>query len=201
MTDTEVIWKDIPGYEGHYQASTDGHIRSMTKVVNVRNGYKAVKKGKELTPLNLRKGYYGVRLSKEGHAKTERVHRLVALTFLPNPEGLPCVNHKDENPKNNCVDNLEWCTYAYNNAYGSCREKAARARVNHPRMSRAVLQFSLSGEFIAEYPSLAAVERAHGYDAAHVDACALHKPKARTAYGYIWRFKDDADQHVMGEGQ
>lgn len=200
MTDTEVIWKDIPGYEGHYQASTDGRIRSATKTVNVRNG-KAVKKGKELKQFMLRKGYCGVNLSVEGRAHTKSVHRLIAITFIPNPDNLPCINHKDENPKNNCVDNLEWCTYAYNNAYGSCRAKAAQARMNNVRMSRAVLQYSLSGEFIAEYPSLAEVRRTFGYSAAHIDACALRKPGRETAYGYIWRFKDDADQHVMGEGQ
>ena len=113
-------WKDIIGYEGLYQVSNLGRVRRSGKIL--KGGYN-------------NKGYHTINLCKKGISKSFFVHRLVAIAFIPNPNNLPIVNHKDENPKNNCIENLEWCTYKYNANYGTARERQAQTyfnnRINH----------------------------------------------------------------------
>lgn len=107
--------KDIPGYEGLYAATSCGKIYSY--------------KSKKFLKLRKRKDdYLQVCLYKDGAVKTYRVHRLIAATYLANPENLPCVNHKDEDKTNNSVNNLEFCDAKYNNNYGS-RLKKIRKKV------------------------------------------------------------------------
>jgi hypothetical protein len=112
MTLPKEIWADVPGYEGHYQCSDIGRIRSLDKYVNGRNG-KSLKKGKILKQ-HKRAKYLGVGLSMNGITKLRTVHTIVADTFIPNPENKPCVNHKDGNKYNNRKDNLERATYKEN---------------------------------------------------------------------------------------
>lgn len=107
-------WKDIPGYEGHYQASHDGFIRSVTKRVKQHSGSTQLKTGKILSPAIDRLGYVKVALSRENKLRAFTVHRLVALTHLPNPNGYKELNHKDGNKRNNHIDNLEWCNRTHN---------------------------------------------------------------------------------------
>lgn len=106
------MWMDIPGYEGHYQCSDTGKVRSLDKYVNGVNG-KKLKRGRILKQ-GYRSGYLGVGLSKYGETKSKTVHTLIAKTFIPNPENKPCVNHKDGNKLNNHKNNLEWATYKEN---------------------------------------------------------------------------------------
>lgn len=119
------IWKDIPNYEGRYQVSNIGNVRSLN--------YNHTKKCKLLTPRIDSDGYKQVALYIGGTTKQKwfRVHRLVASVFIPNPDNLPFVNHKDENPSNNHVDNLEWCNNQYNCTYGTCRERAIITAYNN----------------------------------------------------------------------
>ena len=105
--------KDIPGFEREYAATSCGKIWSY-------------KSHKFLIPKTVR-GYHHVDLFVNGVCHQMQVHRLVAMAYIPNPNGFPCVNHKDENKINNCVGNLEWCTYQYNNCYGTRLEKARSA--------------------------------------------------------------------------
>lgn len=119
------VWKDIEGYENLYQVSNLGRVKSIPRKINGRiYGGKILHLSK--TP------YCRVDLCKEGNVKSCLVHRLVAIAFIPNPNKYPCVNHKDENKENNCVENLEWCTYAYNNLYSGVAQKAADARRGKP---------------------------------------------------------------------
>ena len=104
-------WRDIKGYEGTYQVSSYGRVRNKHKI---------------LSPYTTEYGYKGIKLSKNGIKENFRVHRLVAMVFLDNPNNLPIINHKDENPSNNHVDNLEWCTIKYNNNYGHKNEKCSQ---------------------------------------------------------------------------
>lgn len=124
------IWKDIENYEGYYQVSNLGRIRSLDRKVIMRTKYGShlhTINGTVIAPCINKYGYSFVRLTKEKKSTAYTVHRLVAKAFLPNPNHLPCVNHKDEVKTNNLADNLEWCTYAYNNSYGTHLEKISKA--------------------------------------------------------------------------
>ena len=101
------IWKNIEGYEGKYQVSNLGRVKSM------------IGQEKVLHPKKHRNGHLQIGLHKDKKRKTMYIHRIVAQAFIPNPDNIACVNHKDENPNNNNVDNLEWCTQKYNCNYGT----------------------------------------------------------------------------------
>lgn len=110
------IWKDIKGYEGLYQVSTYGMVRSLGKG-------KTWKKPKIMKSRDNGHGYYMVNLSKEGVYKHHYIHRLVAEAFIPNWFNDQEVNHRDEDKSNNNVDNLEWCDHKYNMQYGNIKQK------------------------------------------------------------------------------
>ncbi len=116
-------WKDIAGYEGHYQVSNDGMIRS------IKSGNSILKGDKQ------KNGYRRVYLWKDGAKKNMLVHRLVALAFIPNPENLTEINHIDQDKENNRVENLEWCTHLYNMNYGDVRQKISRANMGRKASS------------------------------------------------------------------
>ena len=163
------IWKDIKDYEGHYQVSNLSRVKS-------------IKFGKEriLKPVTDRHGYLIVGLWKNNKQKTYKVHRLVAEAFLPNPYNLPQVNHKDENPFNNNVNNLEWCNSKYNCNFGTRIERISKRR------SKTVLQYDLEGNFIREWKSTAECGR-NGFNQGHVAACCQGKLKKHK--DSIWRYK------------
>lgn len=114
------VWKDIPGFENLYQVSNFGNVKVLDRICNsaIKNNNKVLRKGKILKQYNKR-GYLQVSLSKNNKRYYFSVHRLVAMTFIPNPNNLPQINHKDENTLNNCIENLEWCTPKYNCNYGT----------------------------------------------------------------------------------
>lgn len=113
------IWKDVKGYEGYYQVSNMGNVKSIDRVNAIGRRYK----GQRLKLRSDRVGYKDVMLNKDGVSKRYKVHRLVAISFIDNPFNLPQVNHIDEVKDNNAVDNLEWCTDLYNKAHGSLKER------------------------------------------------------------------------------
>lgn len=112
------VWRDIRGYEGYYQVSNFGNVRSVGRKIVYKDGRCYQYKGKILKFGDC-KGYKFVILHRDGDVKNCRVCRLVAIHFIENPNNLPQVNHKDENTGNDRVDNLEWCDMKYNNAYGT----------------------------------------------------------------------------------
>lgn len=118
------VWKDIEGYEGYYQVSSEGRIKSLERIVKgVGNGGEFDK----LLPEKILKlqtdKYTSVNLHKDGVGHRVNVHRLVAMAFIPNPDNLPEVNHKDECKTNNRVENLEWCSTEYNQSYGTKNQR------------------------------------------------------------------------------
>lgn len=121
MTTLE-IWNDIKGYEGLYQVSNMGRVKSVARTVMWKN--KEVKRYKSrIMKSRVKNGYCCASLYKDFKSREYRVHRLVAEAFIPNPNELPFINHIDENKLNNNVENLEWCTRQYNNSYGTRNER------------------------------------------------------------------------------
>ena len=110
------------------------------------------------------------------------VHRFIAELFLPNPNNLPEINHKDENKLNNCVDNLEWCTYGYNNSYGTARIRARAKR------SKRVSQYTMNGEWLATYFNAETAEKISGTTASNIHDCC--KGKRKYSKGYIWKYEE-----------
>lgn len=168
------IWRDIPGYKGLYQVSNIGRVRNKHKNLI-------------LIPGKSSRGYLLVCLCKNGIQKTFKVHRLVATAFIPNPDNLPQVNHKDENKLNNNLENLEWCDAKYNSNYGTRNERGARKRFNG-KQSKPILQYTLNGEFLTEYPSLSEAGRQTGFNISLI--CHNCNYRYKTAYGYIWKYKE-----------
>lgn len=116
----EEIWKPIPGYEGYYEASSLGRIRSLdrrVKCTGKRGVFYMRKKGMIVKPEIDKGGYYQTSLSKDGEDHTKGTHVWVAMAHIPNPDNLPQVNHKDGNKQNNNIDNLEWCDASYNHLH------------------------------------------------------------------------------------
>ena len=123
-----VVRKPVPGYEGYYEVDNLGRVFSVDRIIRVNDNGRIYDKpvhGVLLKQTNHSQGYKTVALTKNGKTKQEYVHRIVASTFIPNPDNLPVVNHKDEDKTNNFVDNLEWCTVSYNNTYGEKTKKQA----------------------------------------------------------------------------
>ena len=124
------IWKPIVGFEGLYEVSNMGQVRSLTRISSFRDRSgrmnERVIKGRIMRPQPQKSGYLHVGLSKGGIVTQYRVHRLVAAAFVDNPEGLYEVNHIDEDKTNNRADNLEWCDHKYNNNYGSKPKRGSR---------------------------------------------------------------------------
>lgn len=122
------IWNDIQGYEGLYQVSNFGRVKSLPKKhdISMGKGY-YITKERILQPGEDKDGYLQVGLRKNKKTKMRKIHRLVAETFIPNLNNLPQVNHKDENKQNNDVINLEWCNNSYNQNYGTCGQKKSES--------------------------------------------------------------------------
>lgn len=183
----EEIWKDIKGYEGLYQVSNLGRVKRLPykrnrinpKSMMMANHHYKERIMKGSISAN---GYYRVSLSFKDKIAYKHIHRLVAVAFIPNPNNYPCINHKDENRTNNNVNNLEWCTYSYNNNYGEARNKFSESySKNH---SRAVEMLSLSGERIREF--LSVKEAAMFVGGTSKSICRAIAKTRKTAYGYIW---------------
>ena len=127
----EEIWRPVVGYEGLYEISSYGRVRSLDMYVKIGYGNDRLHKGKVLNPAKDTGGYLKVHLYCNGKQKTIDVHRLVAQAFLPNPDNLPQVNHKDEDKTNNNVTNLEFCTAKYNLSYGTARIRERDTKIKN----------------------------------------------------------------------
>lgn len=187
------IWKDIVGYEGFYQVSNTGKVRSLDSVVVTKDGRRWNKAGKVLKPFYGPKSdcYPKVELGYNG-CKKEYIHRLVAMAFIPNPDGLPEVNHIDEDKANNNVGNLEWCSRRYNNMHGTARARR-KAHTDYvvagKKRSKAVIQYDGSMNAIKEWESLTAAARELHCKIGNISrSCRTKKWKT---CGYNWRYADE----------
>lgn len=171
------IWKDIVGYEGLYQVSNMGRVKSL--------GNDGARKEKILKPITNGQGYLLVCLCKDGKTKNFRIHRLVALHFIPNPNNLPTVNHLDEDKNNNCVTNLEWCSSEYNHNYGT-RNQRVSEKMTNGKLSIPIVQLDPSSNKVLNvYPSTMEAER-NGFYHSSIAKCI--KGRYKTHRGYKWQY-------------
>lgn len=126
------VWKPVKNYEGIYEVSNYGNVRSVDRHIPHREGVADFFKGKMLKPYKRKRGYLTVCLYKDFKPCSKYVHRLVAEAFIENKEMLPIVNHIDENPGNNCVTNLEWCTQKHNVNHGTAKERSRETKRKKP---------------------------------------------------------------------
>lgn len=179
-------WREIKGYEGRYEVSDHGNVRSLLFYSTAREEYMTRKAPRLLSQNTTHDGYKRVSLSKYREMKSITVHRLVAMAFLPNPNNYPAVNHKDEDATNNHVSNLEWCTNKYNSNYGTLPKRISeRMRKNH-YLARPVIQMSNDGEEIATYPSTREAARQFGIRSENISRCCYGRYKH--AAGYKWKY-------------
>ena len=183
-------WKDIKDWEGIYQISNQGRLKS----------FKAVSSGRILSNINQKGGYFSVVLRDNVKRQYARIHRLVAQAFIMNPEHKLEINHKDGNKQNNSANNLEWATRAENWRHAiATRPEILSGMNNYNRFERpkSILQFSTSGAFIALYPSCAEAARTTGVchrNIHQVAAKSKYKPgkTRRQAGGFFWVFQGES---------
>lgn len=176
------VWKQVKGYEGLYEVSNMGRIKSLPKTLKGREGSVRISKETILKQANHPSGYLSVVLCKNEVHKTTLVHRIVAETFIENPKAYPQVNHKNENKKDNRADNLEWCSPNYNLCYGTRMERKAKST------GKEVCQFDLDGNFIKSFASIVEAANAVGGQKAPISNCCLGR--SHSSYGYKWSFKE-----------
>lgn len=178
------IWKDVEDYEDSYQISNLGRIRSKDRYRKVCGGSQRFIKGKIIKPTKCRNGYLEASFARNQERRVFLLHRLVAKHFIPNPDNLPEVNHKDEDISNCRVDNLEWCTSKYNANYGTRTERCLK---NNPQ-NKPVIQMMPDGTEINLYKTIADAAKMMGItDSPIIRVC---KGKQKTACGYRWRYAD-----------
>ncbi|MGN1298135.1 MAG: NUMOD4 domain-containing protein [Clostridia bacterium] len=181
----EEVWKDIDGYEGLYQVSNLGRVKSFDRYVKNKMSNKNIKKGRVLRPCVSKYGYLNVNLVKNTKGKTSAIHRLVAIAFIENPENKLCVNHIDGNKKNNNVYNLEWVTHSENNIH-AIKTGLRKKMKGKNHYKRPVNQYTLNGKFIKRWESLKDVKDAWNLKSNHISDCC--KGKTKTVLGYKWKY-------------
>lgn len=162
------IWIDVENYEGLYQISNLGRVKSLIKNKILKENYNEYKQ---------------VYLYKNGKGKWHKVHRLVAIAFIENPYKLDFVNHIDENKYNNCVDNLEWCTKKYNCNYGKRNEKMSKSKSKYK-----IIQKDKNNNIVKVWNSMWDLEHNTSYNKWVIRQCCNNKCK--TCYGYKWQYEN-----------
>lgn len=162
------VWKPVVGYESRYLVSNMGRVFSLIK-------------DKILKQIETPYGYLVVNLYDGNKMKQVKVHRVVAMAFIPNPDCLPQVNHKDENKRNNNVDNLEWCTAKYNSNYGTRSERLG-ATLSELKTAP-IGQYDIEGNLVKIFPDKKSFEGTPYYR----PSCKSVSYTGEMLYGYYWK--------------
>lgn len=173
-------WASIEGYEGLYEVSADGRVRT---VPHVTNGHTVRQRYLKIAAYNSQR-YAAVRLYKDGKPKDYKVHRLVAKAFVPNPKNKPQVNHIDGNKLNNSASNLEWCTQAENNRH-AIDNGLQRPEIAIDATRKAVLQIDKDGNVIRRWRSMTDAANALGLQVSNISHCC--KGRISSTGGYKWQ--------------
>lgn len=177
------VWVDIVGYEGFYQISNFGRVKSLCRTI-LKKGEPYILKEKMMTDKIDKDGYHFIGLSKESDVKWFKIHRLVAQAFLPNPQELPEVNHIDKNTHNNIVSNLEWCNRSYNSTHSS---------------STPIIQKTLDGDIVNIFPSAAEAARVViGSEELRTNILHSCKNPGSVSHGYLWEFAKEKEIELLG---
>ena len=196
----EEIWKPVVGYEGLYEVSNLGRVKSLPKLhkMDIRKNYKGyMTKEKILKNILNNKGYFTLSLVKDFRKTHKQVPRLVAQAFIPNPDNLPQVNHKDGNKTNNKVDNLEWCTPTHNikEAWrlGLCKPTTPMKGLKNELCPNSIKinQYDLNGNFIKEWSCSYEAVRELGLHSNHIIDCCKHK--RNKCGGFKWEYAKSED--------
>lgn len=181
----DIEWRKIPGYEGFYEASSTGEIRSVDRLVNSVRGKRHIS-GRVLKEYIDKDGYSKVSLCKYNKSKTFSVHKLVALAFIPNdnPEKI-AINHKDENKQNNSVENLEWCTFGYNTGYNNGYYRRA--------MKKWVPIVAIKGSEAKRFNSITEASKILKLNHANIQGCLKKKYGRVSCGGYKFEYEEAWD--------
>ena len=189
----EEVWRQVQGYEGIYEVSNYGRVKSLSR--DVKSCYGCIGHRKERLKMTQKdnSGYLVVQLYKNSRLKTKKIHRLVATAFIPNPNNYPCINHKDENKANNFVfikpdgtvdlekSNLEWCTYKYNSNYGTAISRYSQ------KNRKKVAKYDINGNLLEIYNSIREAAKENGVCESGISSCCLGRKHYDVVGGYIWK--------------
>ena len=173
-------WRDVAGYEGLYQVSSEGRVKSLERTFIDKIGRERYVKECFLKPGSDRGGYLRVGLCDGGKRKTLKVHRLVCEAFHENPDNKPQVNHINEIKTDNRACNLEWATARENSNFGTRTERLGKAQ------SKPVGQYTLDGDLVKAWQSVNEVQRQTGFGCGNI--CNVANGKRKTAHGFIWKY-------------
>lgn len=177
------VWKDIPGYEEYYEINQYGVVKSKDRIVKRFYG-DFFQKGKIMKQQLNHNGYNTIQLTKDKNQKRYMVHRLVAITFIPNPENFPFINHKDEIRTNNHVSNLEWCTQRYNVSYGNCISKRQLTQRHTNKNMKTVIAYDNENKL--EFISIRGAARELNLHQSNIQQAIKNGTKCGK---YHWKFK------------
>ena len=196
-------WRDIEGFEGLYQVSNMGRVKSLERTTRIGRGCRIIPE-RILKPQKNMWGYLQVTLSKDGKIKHCMIHRLVAMAFIPNSNNLPEVNHIDEDKTNNRVENLEYCSRSYNINYGTRNKKVAEKVAEKlkgkkhseehnkkiaKKLSKPVFSVDKESGLIMFWESAIEAGRCIGISSSHISECC--KGKLKSTGGFYWFYADD----------
>lgn len=183
------VWKPVHSLNDNYAVSNYGRLKAYSKSYVDKTGRLFHRRERLLKIWKDKTGYMAFRPTVNGKLLSVKIHRIVAEAFIPNPGNLPFINHKDEDPTNNNVSNLEWCTQKYNSNYGTCQKRHSETlRAALRNEIHTICQYSMTGELLNAFKGEKEVTDA-GFNYSSVSRCCRHI--INSSQNFIWRYDDD----------